>query len=341
MRRRMLNPDFFTDPDIVANFDFAGRLFYQGLWCLADDSGCFELNTLLLKMKIFPGDDMPLDKIQGYIDRLIELGKIVPYQANKKEYAWLKNFHKHQKLERPSPPSIPLREWIRFRGEEEFGTQRHKWHYEVRICQGHVGDVSGTSHGQVVDMSPPEEKLNEVKRREGKGNIKDSPDSRPDDRQDNQQVSDDPPVETVDSPKEEPKYTADSTAFEAASYLRGRILGNNPRARVPADDTGDKLMQAWATELDRLHRLGPPGGDQGYSWTEIRQLIDFSQDDGFWRANILSAGKLREKCVQLENQMKRNVAKARGHPGTPTMSKNVANALRLVEKYDTEGGGYP
>lgn len=96
-------------------------------------------------------------------------------------------------------------------------------------------------------------------------------------------------------------------------------------------------MQKWVQEMDRLHRIGPPGGTSGYSWQEIRDLIDFSQDDDFWRANILSASKLREKCVQLENQMKRNNYKPRGHP---TMSKNVANALKLVEKYNQEEGGY-
>jgi len=135
----------------------------------------------------------------------------------------------------------------------------------------------------------------------------------------------------------EPKYNEDSSPYKAALYLRNRILENNPRARVPRDDPEDPLMQKWAQEMDRLHRIGPPGGTQGYSWQEIRDLIDFSQDDDFWRANILSASKLREKCVQLENQMKRNNSKPRGHP---TMSKNVANALRLVEKYSQEEGGY-
>ena len=135
----------------------------------------------------------------------------------------------------------------------------------------------------------------------------------------------------------EPKYNEDSSPYKAALYLRNRILENNPRARVPRDDPEDPLMQKWAQEMDRLNRIGPPGGTQGYSWQEIRDLIDFSQDDDFWRANILSASKLREKCVQLENQMKRNNSKPRGHP---TMSKNVANALRLVEKYSQEEGGY-
>jgi hypothetical protein len=146
------------------------------------------------------------------------------------------------------------------------------------------------------------------------------------------------PNQSVDH-EEEPKYTEDSSPYRAALYLRNRILENNPRARVPSDDLNDKLMQKWVQEMDRLNRIGPPGGTQGYSWQEIRDLIDFSQDDEFWRANILSAGKLREKCVQLENQMRRSTSQPRGHP---TMSKNVANALRLVEKYEKiEEGGFP
>ncbi len=146
------------------------------------------------------------------------------------------------------------------------------------------------------------------------------------------------PQVSLDDNKNEPKYTEDSPPYRAAIYLRNRILENNPRARVPRDDPEDPLMQKWAQEMDRLNRIGPPGGTQGYSWQEIRDLIDFSQDDDFWRANILSAAKLREKCVQLENQMRRVGSQPRGHP---TMSSNVANALRLVAKYEQEESGSP
>jgi hypothetical protein len=147
----------------------------------------------------------------------------------------------------------------------------------------------------------------------------------------------DAPPEPQEADVDESKHTEDSPPYRAAAYLRNRILENNARARVPPNDPEDKLMQKWAQEMDRLNRLGPPGGTKGYSWQEIRDLIDFSQDDDFWRSNILSASKLREKCVQLENQMKRNNYKPKGHP---TMSKNVANALRLVEKYSQEEGEY-
>jgi hypothetical protein len=326
----MLNPDFFTDPDIVS-LDPFGRLFYQGLWCVADDSGCFELNTLYLKMKIFPGDNISLDDIQGYIDTLIKQKKLVTYHVDGKDYAWLKNFHKHQKLDKPSPPSVPLPPWVKFHGEEEFGNQRHKWYYEIIEP---VGDNSGTCRGNVVDETTPEVNRREEKRSEGERNRKDSP---------NPPGPDPSPVsqQLIDDGQKEPKYTEDSPPYRAAMYLRNRILENNPRARVPDDDPGDPLLQKWAQEMDRLNRIGPPGGKQGYSWQEVKQLIDFSQDDEFWRANILSAGKLREKCVQLENQMKRQFGREPPGARGMTMSKNVANALRLVEKYSQEKGDYP
>ncbi|MBM7624762.1 DUF4373 domain-containing protein [Sporohalobacter salinus] len=111
-------------------------------------------------------------------------------------------------------------------------------------------------------------------------------------------------------PEEEhskPKFGKDSRAFKAACYLRDRIEQNNPKAVLP--DKIPKDVEDWAIELDRLNRLGPVGAkeseNKGYSWQEIRQIIDWCQDDSFWKSNILSAGKLREKIVTLENQMDR------------------------------------
>jgi DNA replication protein DnaD len=101
----------------------------------------------------------------------------------------------------------------------------------------------------------------------------------------------------------DPKYDSDSRPFKAACYLRDRILENNPRQPVPEKEPED--MESWATEMDRLNRLGPVGAkDKGYTWKEIGKLIDWCQDHHFWKSNILSAGKFREKIVKLENQMK-------------------------------------
>lgn len=62
----MLNPDFFTDPDIVKLTPW-GRLLLQGLMCLTDEKGEVQYNLLKLKIKIFPGDNIDLKDIESMI----------------------------------------------------------------------------------------------------------------------------------------------------------------------------------------------------------------------------------------------------------------------------------
>ena len=114
-------------------------------------------------------------------------------------------------------------------------------------------------------------------------------------------------------------FSLDSNPFKAALYLKSKIAENHPRQPLPPLESApeSKQAQAWARAMDLLHRLGPPGGKAGYSWPEIRQLIDTAADDPFWRDNILSAEKLREQAIRLE-------AKGRGARGA---ARQQASAL--------------
>jgi hypothetical protein len=95
------------------------------------------------------------------------------------------------------------------------------------------------------------------------------------------------------------------TIVALTELLIRKITDNNPRASVP--EKGTSTYSKWISEMEKLHRLGPIGGDssKGYSIEEIKGLILWCQEDSFWKNNILSAGKLREKVVMLENQMKK------------------------------------
>jgi hypothetical protein len=53
----------------------------------------------------------------------------------------------------------------------------------------------------------------------------------------------------------------------------------------------------WKQAADRLIRI------DGYTEDQIRQVIDWSQQDEFWQGNILSMSKLREKFDQLKTKM--------------------------------------
>jgi len=103
-------------------------------------------------------------------------------------------------------------------------------------------------------------------------------------------------------PDERPKFDEDSIPYKAAVYLRDKIKENHPRQPLP--DKNAKDMEDWSVELERLNRLGTHGAkNQGYTWEEIREIIDWCQDDSFWKKNILSASKFRRKIVQLESKM--------------------------------------
>ena len=118
----------------------------------------------------------------------------------------------------------------------------------------------------------------------------------------NTSCSDSPP----NTENEQPKFQPGSNPYEAARYLRGKILENNKRAEVP--DENPKALEVWAEDMDKLNRLGPVGArkveGKGYRWSEIGSIIDWCQADSFWKDNILSASKLRKQVTQLENKMK-------------------------------------
>jgi hypothetical protein len=124
---------------------------------------------------------------------------------------------------------------------------------------------------------------------------------------------------------------------ELCRYLIELIENNNPRASVPKKDSSDPLFKKWAQEIERLHRLGPVGAkakeNKAYSLQEIRDIITFSQQDQFWKSNILSAKKLRKQVIKLENKMKSagfNYSQKTNKP------KKLYLAAREEEKEDAE-----
>lgn len=167
-RKRVIDPDFFSDGELVEHLDFAGRLLYIGLWTVAEDSAVFVPNAASLRMKIFPGDPVSSEQIDRYLDILVDKQKIIYFQASDgRTYAWLTNFHRHQKLDNPPAPKLPLPSWVRYVP----GDTRKKCRYVVDwdAIPGRVRDVSGTCPGQEGDVSgtcPAEVKGKEEKGKE-------------------------------------------------------------------------------------------------------------------------------------------------------------------------------
>ena len=88
-------------------------------------------------------------------------------------------------------------------------------------------------------------------------------------------------------------FADESQELLLAQKLKTLILSNNPKARVPDN------LQKWAYEIDKMIRLDKR------TPKEIESVIEFSQNDSFWMANILSAAALRKQFDKLYLQSKR------------------------------------
>ena len=106
-------------------------------------------------------------------------------------------------------------------------------------------------------------------------------------------------------------YDPESTPYKIAAYFLSAILKNKPDFRQPTE----AAFQGWADSARMM--LERDGRDKH----RIKNVIDFCQSDPFWRRNILSVPKLREKFDQLELQM------ASGPPVQPMSTREAARRM--------------
>lgn len=114
-KRRMIDMDGLCfDPDLT-DLGLDACMFYIRLWSLAEDWGGVDIEprSLLLQMGGMQSY-YDVERIDQILNSLIELNKIIIYESNNKKYGWIKNFAKHQNLNIPAPPKLPLPEWIKW-----------------------------------------------------------------------------------------------------------------------------------------------------------------------------------------------------------------------------------
>ena len=92
--------------------------------------------------------------------------------------------------------------------------------------------------------------------------------------------------------KKKKVFEADSEAYLLAKFLEKCITENNPK--FPQNES---QRQRWAKDFDLMLRIDRIDAD------DIAAAIEWSQNDNFWRSNILSGKKLREKYQQLAMKM--------------------------------------
>lgn len=88
------------------------------------------------------------------------------------------------------------------------------------------------------------------------------------------------------------KFDVKSDPYLLAKYLEKNIVLNNPK--FPQNES---QRQRWAKDIDRMIRIDKLLPD------DIAEVIRWCQNDSFWKCNVLSGKKLRDRYQQLRMKM--------------------------------------
>ncbi|KKK95896.1 hypothetical protein LCGC14_2668220, partial [marine sediment metagenome] len=106
-RNRMIKPDFWED-EKIGELNHRQRLLFIGMWNHADDEGLIRAKAEYLKSMIFVYDDFLIEKTEEDINQLAKLELIFLYSGTlNQRYAYVINFRKHQKIDRPQKSKLP------------------------------------------------------------------------------------------------------------------------------------------------------------------------------------------------------------------------------------------
>lgn len=130
-----------------------------------------------------------------------------------------------------------------------------------------------------------------------------------------------PPVNASlgDHTEVQEKYPIGDFEYQCVDILIRSCVAVFPNSKVPRND---KEKRKWAVEIERMKRL------DGRMEADIIEALTYATTDGFWKANIRSTKKFREKfetlIVQSRTKAGRNVQQ---NPRNMTM-KQYAESIR-------------
>lgn len=271
-RIRSIKPEFWTSEQVAACSPLA-RLLFVGLWTFADDGGVHPASVRRLKMEVFPADPFDDATIAGLLAELVNAGLVREYDANGERYWFVTGWHRHQRIDKPTfrhpqPPNVTTTPTPirRALGEDSSNS---------RLL---LADASPTEWSGVESNGIGEELEWILLSPDGDGVKGPGDSSKHDSKKQNSKAG------TVLS------FTNEDA--ELAQEMFDGIKVIQPNARPPN-------LDRWANEM-RL--LRSDGNDR--TPDNIRATLAWVRNDPFWKSNILSPAKLREKWDQL--QLKRS-----------------------------------
>lgn len=161
-RIRTLKPDFFTSPS-TAQVDFPVRIFYEALWCWADDFGIGETNLNGLLGFAFPDSDgFSAQDVRRFCADCARAYGVTFYTVRGRHYYAVPTWEKHQKLEKrtdrrkhPSPDDPDATPDLRIYGCADSAPEmpRESCAESGETCAG-TGEQGNRGTGEILSAAP-------------------------------------------------------------------------------------------------------------------------------------------------------------------------------------------
>ena len=149
-RTRYIRPGFF-DNEELSECSLASRLYYIGLWTMADRDGYVEYRPRRIKKTLFGYDDeITAASLDGFNSELASADKLEVVEVDGAVYIKITNWTKHQKIH-PEEPSI-------FGGSDKNTTKQPPSNHPATTLQppsNHLGGDEVVSEVPAEEPAPP------------------------------------------------------------------------------------------------------------------------------------------------------------------------------------------
>lgn len=105
-RIRTVKPEWLDDERLVCASD-AARVLSIALITLADDHGRGRASVVLLGGRVFPNHANPREHAARAREELVSARYVLVYEVDGQEYYQIRNWAKHQRVDRPSASQLP------------------------------------------------------------------------------------------------------------------------------------------------------------------------------------------------------------------------------------------
>ena len=147
-RIRTIKPKFYDDVKI-GRLSRDARYLYIALWVFADDLGVANGDTIWLKSKIYPYDQIQVQQFEKWMNELVTNGFICLLSYNGERFIYLPNFTRHQVVNRPNYEDLNIPKELIDKEKER------------------ITDLSLNNHGTITDLSLNNHGLYKEEEKEG------------------------------------------------------------------------------------------------------------------------------------------------------------------------------